>query len=64
MTLSGKTFPDGKIEDAKFPDITKHIIEWLLVEDILKSFAKIDSKQLFEIMFKLFEGKLSKVLID
>jgi hypothetical protein len=62
MTLNGKAFPDNKIDESKFPSIVKHIVEWMLVEDIIKSFAKIDCKLLFDILFKLFEGKLANVL--
>ena len=56
-TLQGKLFPNSKIEEGIFENTIKSLVVWVFEEEILVTFAKIDSEVFLEILFMFFLSK-------
>ena len=64
MSINGVIFPNYRIEYNKYPEVLRSILVWIMHDEFLKSFVKVDAEVTFEVLYKLFDGEPNLVLMD
>lgn len=55
-------YPNEPIDDVKFPQVIRSVSTWYFSDEIIVTYAKLDSAVYFDILYMFFVGKPAEIL--